>query len=286
MEIVKGQKFTLLTARERIATLGHEEESWLCDCECGNTVVATKSQLLSNRKKSCGCLRKRTPANVLDLGGQTINGIKVIERAGSTSGGTALWLCECHCGNRFTAASTLIKRGDITSCGCAKPAQIQNARNVLLAEKSIDGVPVPLLTKKVRSDSSTGHKGVYRRVRKGKEYFEASITIQGKRVWASPRTSLSEAIADRKRLEAQYHQPIIDQLEAKTMDLEQIRAWIQNNLVMQDEGRRITGQSVSGFNQSVTEGWISPFVEFGSSRKTRLYLRSELEEYAKKKRIR
>lgn len=70
------------------------------------------------------------------------------------------------------------------------------------------------------------------------------------------------------------------------MDKEKIRAWIQNNLVMQDEGRRITGQSVSGFNQSVTEGWISPFVEFGSSRKTRLYLRSELEEYAKKKRIR
>jgi hypothetical protein len=70
------------------------------------------------------------------------------------------------------------------------------------------------------------------------------------------------------------------------MDKEKIRRWIQDNLVMQDEARRITGQSVSGFNQSVQAGWIIPFVEFGDARKTRLYLRSDLEEYAKNKRVR
>jgi hypothetical protein len=70
------------------------------------------------------------------------------------------------------------------------------------------------------------------------------------------------------------------------MDKEKIRRWIQDNLVMQDEARRITGQSVSGFNQSVQTGRIIPFVEFGDARKTRLYLRSDLEEYAKNKRVR
>ncbi|GFN32550.1 hypothetical protein [Paenibacillus xylaniclasticus] len=70
------------------------------------------------------------------------------------------------------------------------------------------------------------------------------------------------------------------------MNSEDIKQWIQNNLVLQDEARTITGQSVSGFNQSVATGNILPFVEFGELRKTRLYLRSDLEAYAKNKRIR
>jgi len=67
---------------------------------------------------------------------------------------------------------------------------------------------------------------------------------------------------------------------------DEIKKWIEENLVMQDEARKITGQSVSGFNQSVQTGRIIPFVEFGDARKTRLYLRSDLEEYAKNKRVR
>lgn len=70
------------------------------------------------------------------------------------------------------------------------------------------------------------------------------------------------------------------------MNKEDIKRWIQDNLVMQDEGRTITRQSVSGFNQSVGAGAIVPFVEFGAVRKTRLYLREELEQYAKNKRDR
>lgn len=70
------------------------------------------------------------------------------------------------------------------------------------------------------------------------------------------------------------------------MTKEEIKKWIEENLVMQDEGRKITKQSVSGFNQSVTSKRIQTFVEFGENRKIRLYLRSDLEEYAKNKRIR
>lgn len=67
------------------------------------------------------------------------------------------------------------------------------------------------------------------------------------------------------------------------MDKEKIRQWIQENLVMQDEARLITEQSVSAFNQAVQTGRIIPFVEFGDQRKTRLYLREVLEQYAKNK---
>jgi hypothetical protein len=67
------------------------------------------------------------------------------------------------------------------------------------------------------------------------------------------------------------------------MNREEIRLWIRENLVMQDEARNITGQSVSAFNQAVATSQIIPFVEFGEARKTRLYLRSDLQEYARTK---
>lgn len=70
------------------------------------------------------------------------------------------------------------------------------------------------------------------------------------------------------------------------MTKDEIKKWIEENLVMQDEARKITGQSVSGFNQSLQTGRIVPFVEFGNERKTRLYLREDLAEYARNKRIR
>lgn len=68
------------------------------------------------------------------------------------------------------------------------------------------------------------------------------------------------------------------------MNNEEIKKWIEDNLVLRDEAESITGQSTSAFGQSVSNGKIKSFVEFGSGRKTRLYLRSELEEYAKNKR--
>lgn len=69
------------------------------------------------------------------------------------------------------------------------------------------------------------------------------------------------------------------------MNNEQIKQWINDNLVMQDEARQITEQSVSAFNQSVATGKIMPFVEFESGKRTiRLYFRSDLERYRKNKR--
>jgi hypothetical protein len=67
-------------------------------------------------------------------------------------------------------------------------------------------------------------------------------------------------------------------------DTEQIRQWINDNLVMQQEAMKITGQKKDAFNMSVKTGNIVPFVEFGTNRIIRLYLRSDMEEYAKNKR--
>lgn len=69
------------------------------------------------------------------------------------------------------------------------------------------------------------------------------------------------------------------------MDKEMIRRWIVDNLVLPDEARKITEQSIHGFNQSVRTGKIVPFVEFTSGKKKfNLYLRKDLEVYKKTKR--
>ncbi|MEI4618115.1 hypothetical protein [Bacillus cereus] len=68
------------------------------------------------------------------------------------------------------------------------------------------------------------------------------------------------------------------------MQRNKVKTWIEQNLVMQEEARTITGQTTSAFNQSVQNGKILPFVEFGTTRKTRLYLREDLEAYKVQKR--
>ncbi|EOP78637.1 hypothetical protein ACWKTS_28180 [Bacillus toyonensis] len=68
------------------------------------------------------------------------------------------------------------------------------------------------------------------------------------------------------------------------MQRNKVKTWIEQNLVMQEEARTITGQTTSAFNQSVQNGKILPFVEFGTIRKTRLYLREDLYAYKVQKR--
>lgn len=67
------------------------------------------------------------------------------------------------------------------------------------------------------------------------------------------------------------------------MNNEKIKKWIKENLVMREEAAEITGQSKPAFAQSLATGRITHFVEFGSKRTTKLYLRSEMEEYARTK---
>lgn len=92
----------------------------------------------------------------------------------------------------------------------------------------------------------------------------------------SKQNQHSPAAANSKGM---YPQDVFDWINPKI-----ISDWINKNLVMQDEARAITKQSISAFNQSVSTGRIKPFVEFGQSRKTRLYNRADLEAYALNKR--
>lgn len=153
--------------------------------------------------------RKHTPANTLDLIGKEFGKLTVIERSGSTEKGNSLWLCKCECGNKVIARGTNLRRNEIISCGCESENQIKNAREKLNTDHTIDGVQVPLITKKVRSDSQTGHKGIYRRLKNGKERFESYITVDKKRKYIGSSTDINKAIEMRKKAEIEYYGDII-----------------------------------------------------------------------------
>ena len=88
-----GQRFDRLVAIRRvedyISPKGKRQSQWLCECDCGNTVVVAANSLRRKLTKSCGCLAKETTSkikkkyNTYDLSGEY--GI------GFTSNGEEFW---------------------------------------------------------------------------------------------------------------------------------------------------------------------------------------------------
>lgn len=94
---------------------------WLCQCECGNTVVVSSTNLLrTNSTKSCGCLRHTSSPTLIDLRGKTFGKLKVIEKDPDSKPGKAKWICECKCGNIVSVLSDSLRNGKTRSCGCAR----------------------------------------------------------------------------------------------------------------------------------------------------------------------
>lgn len=54
--------FNRLTVRERIGTAENGSALWLCDCDCGNTKIATTAHLTGGFIQSCGCLKSEVSA--------------------------------------------------------------------------------------------------------------------------------------------------------------------------------------------------------------------------------
>lgn len=62
---IEGKKFGRLLAIKEIKSGSRKKKAiWLCKCDCGKETEVSKSQLLSGRTKSCGCLRKESTSKM------------------------------------------------------------------------------------------------------------------------------------------------------------------------------------------------------------------------------
>lgn len=124
-----GQKFGRLTV---IAVSGHLEgrkkktRAWLCQCGCGNTVIAGTNELTSGNTASCGCGR------VIDETGKKYGRLTVIRWVQDFDGQGACWLCRCDCGKEIITRGSSLRDGGSTSCGCLATEKLRAA--VMLPE--------------------------------------------------------------------------------------------------------------------------------------------------------
>lgn len=91
--------------------------SYVCKCDCGNVIVATRAELLRGNCNSCGC-------RYYDLTGQRFGRWVVLRHAGkhvSPNGDTTLqYLCKCDCGTERVVLAQSLLNGTSQSCGCYK----------------------------------------------------------------------------------------------------------------------------------------------------------------------
>ena len=126
---ITGKTFTYLTPLYYI-----KGGKWHCRCKCGKELDVDTRNLNSGHTRSCGCLQKEKAANnVVDMLDFENENIAVIDRAGSTSRGNALWLCLCKkCHNTFITEGRHIREGVVNSCGCSHSLNEQKITQLLL----------------------------------------------------------------------------------------------------------------------------------------------------------
>ena len=119
-----GRKFGRLTVLyESNYKIQLRSKTWVCECECGNKILANTGDLTRKKRgiKSCGCLSGDViRANKYqDLTGKRFGRLLVIEKSNYTNKyGRTFWRCKCDCGNEIIRPVGDLNTGRINSCGC------------------------------------------------------------------------------------------------------------------------------------------------------------------------
>lgn len=139
LEDLTGKQFGLLTVLEYDRVEGKGHTYWKCQCECGTIKSIRKDGLINGSVISCGCFNRKNISEVttIDLTGQQFGRLTVLHRAGSNKYNSAMWLCQCSCGNQKIISGALLRKGQSKSCGCLKSAGEEKIAS-LLREHNID----------------------------------------------------------------------------------------------------------------------------------------------------
>lgn len=192
----------------------------LCLCLlCGRQKEINRYALTKSERptQSCGCLRRisgKNNAKILatkkDLTGKKLEGIEVLGFTGTKKGTNKVYRCRClYCGKIFETAGSNLTRSDTTSCGCKKIKQATDQ----ITRDCIDGTKISTLTSKIRSDNTSGTKGVSQIKRNG--YWVAYIGFRGVRYQLYYGSDKEEAIKRRKLAEQNIHGEFLEWIKCE-----------------------------------------------------------------------
>ena len=109
----------------------HGSVIWKFQCDCGNIVERSGTEVKGGNIKSCGCIKpyvqahfKSAPNRPLEnLIGQKFSRLTVLEKVEGTNYHNTKYLCQCDCGNTIKVKHLLLKNGRCKSCGCYRKEQ-------------------------------------------------------------------------------------------------------------------------------------------------------------------
>lgn len=89
---------------------------WLCQCDCGNTIEVSASNLKSKHVTSCGCWKDNNITN------RRFDSLIALEPTDSRAehDGSVVWKCICDCGNICYKGLSDLKTSTHNSCGCER----------------------------------------------------------------------------------------------------------------------------------------------------------------------
>lgn len=138
-----GQKFGRLTVLSENKV--PYRRSVICQCDCGNTTVVRKTQLMAGNTRSCDCLWMDDccHANEKDWTGQISEaGVRFISKAYMNKTGQWLWNCECPlCHNIFVILPAKVMSNHTSSCGCRIKSLGEQFIREILEENKIEYIP-------------------------------------------------------------------------------------------------------------------------------------------------
>ena len=118
-EELTGKRFGKLLALRPTKERRSGNVVWECKCDCGNMAYITAANLLGNRSRSCGCLKKGRKIGE-DIAGQKFGWLTAVRPTEERLGTNVIWECVCECGNIAFASRGNLVTGRSRSCGCLR----------------------------------------------------------------------------------------------------------------------------------------------------------------------
>lgn len=129
-----GNRYGRLTVVQRMPNNDYRQATWLCQCDCGNTIITTGTLLRKGATQSCGCLHKEQLSQRSKKQipfGTRYGHLTVIDNAPSGKNGRTKYQCKCDCGNKIIVDANNLRQGVTQSCGCIRSQGELKISNIL-----------------------------------------------------------------------------------------------------------------------------------------------------------
>lgn len=137
-----GQRFGKLTVTGFKGRTTDSRKVWICDCDCGTkNVEVTESHLKGGGTRSCGCLKREMPKEVIEehynrvtkkMIGKKFGHLTVIGFSRFSSRDAKnyqrYWRCKCDCGNEIEVVEQALISGNTKSCGHIRKPDLTGKR--------------------------------------------------------------------------------------------------------------------------------------------------------------